>query len=87
MTYRRGSYGWENRGRTSAAYQAAALRPILDPAIMKGLRQPAIQELLRPLTSKTEDSRDVEPRNLMPVASYNWTNDAEPTILVPGKLR
>ena len=30
------------------------------------------------------DDEDIHPQNLKPLASYNWINDPNPTIMVPG---
>ena len=55
-------------------------------AITNDLESKVIQELERPLDSESKGCKDVEPQDVVPIASYNWTNDQEPTIIVPGTL-
>lgn len=81
-SYGRRGYGRHNRGRSFGPSNGyPAIRPCSDPNILDGLRPSPIQELQRP---NTTDCKGVGPRDVLPVASYNWTNDEEPTLIVPG---
>ena len=80
---RRPYYSTPSRGR-GFPQNYGVLRPATDPNITNDLESKAIQELRCPLDSETKDSKGVEPQDVVPVASYNWTTDQEPTIIVPG---
>ncbi|KAL5524262.1 hypothetical protein ACEPAF_9402 [Sanghuangporus sanghuang] len=77
------NYNLQNRGLVFPRNDRV-LRPMADSDIMKGLDSTPIQELRRPLDGETKDCEGAEPREVTPIASYNWTNDKEPTIFVPG---
>ena len=40
-----------------------------------------------PQTVVLVDDEDIHSQNLKPLASYNWINDPNPTIMVPGTRR
>ncbi|KAL5482355.1 hypothetical protein ACEPAI_8949 [Sanghuangporus weigelae] len=77
------NYNFQNRGLVFPRNNRT-LRPTAYSDIMKDLDSTSIQELRRPLDAERKDCEGVEPREVTPVASYNWTNDKEPTIFVPG---
>ncbi|KAL5501869.1 hypothetical protein ACEPAH_9130 [Sanghuangporus vaninii] len=77
------NYKKQNRGLVFPRNDRV-LRPTADSDIMKGLDSTPIQELRCPLDDETKDCEGAEPREVTPIASYNWTNDKEPTIFVPG---
>ncbi|KAL5519749.1 hypothetical protein ACEPAG_1409 [Sanghuangporus baumii] len=77
------NYNFYNRGLVFPRNDRD-LRLTVDSDIMKDLHSTPIQELRRPLDAETKDCEGVEPREVTPIASYNWTNDKEPTIFVPG---
>ena len=77
------------------------LRTIIDPDILEGLEEKPLWHLSLQLPSDNpdrgnnvislEESRGsegishLEPRYVMPLSSYNWTEDDERTIIVPGE--
>ncbi|KAH8109765.1 hypothetical protein DFH11DRAFT_1515202 [Phellopilus nigrolimitatus] len=80
FSYGRGR-GRPVRGRSYIA-SSTPLRPNSDPMVMDGLRPSPIKELKVP--EALPDHKGIEPKGLKPLASYNWTDEKSPTILVPG---
>lgn len=88
-------------GETYRTSVPQPLRTIIDPDILEGLEEKPLWHLSLQLPSDNpdrgnnvislEESRGsegishLEPRYVMPLSSYNWTEDDERTIIVPGE--
>lgn len=77
---RRGGRGRYTDARPRSFY---VLPPERDPDIAVDMKQPGLQIWKAPQASPTA-WHGVRPRDLTPIASYNWTSNRKPTIIVPG---
>lgn len=77
---RRGGRGGYADSKPRSYYR---LPPERDPNIALDMKQPALQIWKAPRANPA-NWNGIQPRDLTPIASYNWTNERRPTIIVPG---
>ena len=76
----RGSYSYSNP-TTSRSTSNPTLPP--DREITEGLGTTVVRTLAKPVVS-TSTGDPIKPANVKYVGSYNWVDEAHPTIIVPG---
>ena len=80
--YSTSSRGGNNSSRRYSSNRGSSSTPGRD--ILKDLALANASTLRKPVV-RTSDEPDVACSNVTYVASYNWVQSKEPTVLVPGK--
>ena len=78
MAYDAGSYF----SCSGHAIDYARLPP--DRNLMEGLSSTVIRTLTKPVVAVKSGDESIKPKHLEYVASYNWVDEPQPTIIVPG---
>ncbi|RDX48823.1 hypothetical protein OH76DRAFT_630773 [Lentinus brumalis] len=86
-TSRGSNYGGSTRGsRGSSNYRSTTTRdPTLPPDrdLMEGLGRDAVRTLSKPSVDSSKGD-PVKPEDVQYLGSYNWVEEVQPTIIVPG---
>ena len=86
MTSHRGNYGHygpPRRGRTLNAYERARQDPPSQD-LYKGLNREPTETMDKPFLNS--EAKEIQPKNLTCLGSYNWIEATVPKIIVPGEL-
>ena len=69
---------------TSSGHAIDYTRLPPDRNLMEGLSSTVIRTLTRPVVAMKSSDESIKPKHLKYVASYNWVDESQPTIIIPG---
>ncbi|KAI0775565.1 hypothetical protein BD413DRAFT_278470 [Trametes elegans] len=78
-------HGGSNSSSTRVVDSLSPLPPVRD--LKEGLQSPPLKGLPKPAVPTAADTGPIMPAKLKYIGSYNWVDDYDPTIIVPGSPR